>query len=95
MPYTIYEHGLTMNNQPAEPAKKRTASQALGAAFSCDRETRYVVIVPDENIYFRTSISGAAATAADHKCLAGNSYGFPIRKVDGPNVVKLYAITAP
>lgn len=78
MAYTVYEYQAHRDGQPVEPAKVRTASKALGAAHALAAGTRYVVVVPDADMYLRISAAGTAATSADYKLAAGDARGFPV-----------------
>lgn len=85
MAYTLFEYPNVIDGQPAHPAGKRTAA-STGQAYKLDATTQYGAIVSDADMYLRISIDGAAATSADHKLKAGETYGFLVRKGDTPQV---------
>jgi hypothetical protein len=92
MAYTIYEYDtVAMTGEPVQPPSVRTASQASGAAFQLANGTRYVAIVAGADMYLRISDDGATATTADHFISAGETKGFPVRRLDRPYVYGLDA----
>lgn len=87
MAYTIHQYETVAPwGEPVQPANATTESQAFGAAVQLAAGTIYVDIVPDADMYLRISNDGAAATAADYKLLAGETYGFPVQKRARPRV---------
>lgn len=85
MAYTVYEYAsVSPTGAPLEPAATRTASKALGASHRCAASTVFVAVVPDADMYLRISEGGTAATTADYKLTAGQSYGFPIGELARP-----------
>lgn len=91
MAFTIYEYPNVIDGEPAQPAGVRKDDAAVGQSYALASTTRYVAIVPGADMYLRLSVDGSPATSADHKLLAGQSYGFPVRKGDP---VKLYGLAA-
>lgn len=90
MAYTLFEYPNVIDGQPAHPAGKRTAGTP-GTPIELDATTQFAAIVSDADMYLRISVDGAAATSADHKLKAGETYGFRVRKGDTPKVYGLAA----
>ncbi len=91
MAFTIYEYSNVVDGQPIQPPSVRRDAEAFGAAYTLADITEYVAVVADADAYLRISLDGAAATNADHKLLAGQSYGFQVKPAAG---AQLYAIAA-
>ena len=83
MAYTIYEYPNVIDGQPVQPPSVRTGGCTPGYAYPLVGGTEYVAVVSDADIYLRLSLDGAAATSADHKLSAGQSYGFPVSTGSG------------
>lgn len=87
MTYTVYEYdAVTCAGEPIQPPTERRVGQATGAAVQLGGETIYVAIVADADMYLRSSAAGDAASAADHKLLAGETYGFPVKRLARPYI---------
>lgn len=83
MAFTLFEYPNVEDGEPVHPAGKRTACSP-GQAYTLSKTTRYAAIVSDADMYLRISVDGGAATSADHKLKAGETYGFRVRKGDAP-----------
>lgn len=85
MAFTIYEYeSVTPEGEPIQPPSARTTGCSTGEAYRLAASTLYAGVVSDADMYLRISPAGSAATSADHKLLAGETYGFPVRKTSRP-----------